>query len=52
LKYYRLAILSNDGIIKPMIKTYANKETQRIAENGNTRKFPHDIVNRAIIRLN
>jgi len=34
-----------------MIKTYANKETQRIAETGNTRRFPQNIVNRAIIRL-
>jgi proteic killer suppression protein len=34
-----------------MIKTYANKETQRIAEVGNTKRFPQNIVNRAIIRL-
>ncbi|MCF6287710.1 MAG: type II toxin-antitoxin system RelE/ParE family toxin [Proteobacteria bacterium] len=34
-----------------MIKTYANRETQRIAEVGKTRSFPQNIVNRAIIRL-
>ena len=34
-----------------MIKTYASRETQRIAEIGNTRMFPQNIVNRAIIRL-
>ena len=34
-----------------MIKTYANRETQRIAEVGTTRRFPQNSVNRAIIRL-
>lgn len=38
-------------MISTMIKTYANRETQRIAEIGNTRRFPQNIVNRAIIRL-
>ena len=34
-----------------MIKTYANRETQRIAEVVTTRRFPQNSVNRAIIRL-
>ena len=38
-------------MIGTMIKTYANSETKRIAEIGNTRRFPQNIVNRAIIRL-
>jgi len=46
-----LTVVLCGDIIDCMIKSYADRETQRIAEIGNTRRFPQNIVNRAIIRL-
>lgn len=34
-----------------MIKTFACKETQKLFDSGSSRKYPQDIIKRAITRL-